>query len=858
MNQDVNRDLLSEGHKLHWYEIKSVLGRGAFGVTYLARDNNLHQIVAIKEYFPNDFSSRESGSTVRPTTGEKRELYEWGLDRFIREAQTLAQFRHHNIVRVMSVFELNNTAYMVMEYEQGEELSRLYKRKKYLTEQELLNIFLPILDGLKLVHNAGFIHRDIKPENIYIREDGSPVLIDFGAARKTIGTPTRAITSLVTVGYAPFEQYNDSDEKQGPWTDIYALGACLYYATNGRLPVDALARGSNLLSNGIDPYEPVSVLKQGDYSSRFLHAIDHALMFRANERPKDIMTWGDMLKGKIEAPPLPSEWLKQTNSMEDDDDATVVVRRPPRAAQPATVDQTVRQSSEAQTDATNISSPQVASSQISQPQQNRDPQINPSHASGVLLYGTEPVNQPTAEPVPEPIRPDSYHNVITTTLILFVLVITGMIVDVWLESAPVNDVEQYVEQEDVESLLRSATKARSAGNLLDKETGAIYYYQRVLGVDPTNRKAMKQIKDIIELNTDGIRSDLDEGFFEQAQSKSFLLQAAVPDSALVMEVVEEVRTAKSNKQDISQLLQQAQTELDAGNLITPDNHNALLIYRSVVAMDSENTDAVQGIETIITHFGSLAEKSLADGNAIDAEANINDILYVDANSELAEELLTELNSLKTQDQEIDQLLTQAQSAFKSGNFFKPANSNALNLYQRVLKIDRGNIKAKQGLKKLERNLKSVFEKHLSATDFTSAESVMRDIEKAMPGSTFARSTRAEWERNKPASRSDVEIFSDLLGKFKQGFESRNIRALKRMSEFRPGRQEFLQQFFNNYNSFRLKISGVKFIGSERKGVANIAITKLINKYGSPVNPGTWSQFEIEVRRNSVGQWKIYW
>ena len=144
VKQEVYRDVLQEGYSLHWYEVKSVLGRGAFGVTYLAHDNNLDQLVAIKEYFPHDFSSRDSGFTVHPSTGEKRELFEWGLTRFIREAQTLAKFKHHNIVRVMSVFELNNTAYMVMEYEQGEELTQLYKKKKNLSAQELLDIFLPL------------------------------------------------------------------------------------------------------------------------------------------------------------------------------------------------------------------------------------------------------------------------------------------------------------------------------------------------------------------------------------------------------------------------------------------------------------------------------------------------------------------------------------------------------------------------------------------------------------------------------------------------------------------------------------------------------------------------------------------
>lgn len=850
MNQEVNRDVLSEGHKLHWYEVKSLLGRGAFGVTYLARDNNLHQNVAIKEYFPQDFSSRESGSTVHPTTGEKRELYEWGLERFIREAQTLAQFRHHNIVRVMSVFELNNTAYMVMEYEQGEELSRLYKRKNHLSEQELLDIFLPILDGLKLVHNSGFIHRDIKPENIYIREDGSPVLIDFGAARKTIGTPTRAITSLVTVGYAPFEQYNESDEKQGPWTDIYALGACLYYAINGSLPADALARGASLLSSGIDSYEPISVLKKDKYSSRFLHAIDHALMFHANERPKDILIWSDMLSGKIDVPPLPNELFKQPSRV--DDGATVIVKRPPRAVTP--------QPSASQVIAPQVETTQDSTHKLSRPQvsqlQPGTPQTSASQAGGVLLYDREPVVAPAPEPAA--IQPESRRNVKATVLVLFVLSIVGSIVDSWLDSRLPDGAEDNLEQEDVASLLASATKAHRAGNVLDKESGAVFFYLRVLSIEPSNQKAAQYIQDIIELNIDGIRSDLEEGFFEQAQSKSLLLQEAIPDSSLILGILEEVRAAKSNLQDIPQLLQQAKVELDAGNLITPENQNALLKYRSVLKADPENPDAIHGIETIIAHFVALAEKSLAEGDVVKAQVYIDDILYIDANSVAVNQLQMDLRTLKFQNLEIEKLLSQAQAAFNAGNLISPANKSALILYRQALKLDENNIKAKKGINKIERHLKQLFAKYISATDFTSAESVMRDVEKAMRGSKFARGVRAEWERRKPASRSDMDIFSDLLGKFKQAFESRNINALRRMSEFRPERQQFLKQFFNNYNSFRLEISGVRFIARERKGIANIAIRKLINKYGSPVKPGTWSQFEIVIRRNSVGQWKIFW
>ena len=183
-----------------------MLGQGGFGITYLARDTNLDQPVAIKEYLPTDVATRKADSTVRPRADDQTDRFRWGLDRFIREARTLARFDHPNIVRVYSVFEFNNTAYMVMRFEEGENLASLLERRRTLPEAELLRVLLPVLDGLELIHNAGFIHRDIKPDNIHIRTDGSPVLLDFGSARASLGQG-RTVTILVAPGYSPFEQY---------------------------------------------------------------------------------------------------------------------------------------------------------------------------------------------------------------------------------------------------------------------------------------------------------------------------------------------------------------------------------------------------------------------------------------------------------------------------------------------------------------------------------------------------------------------------------------------------------------------------------------------------------------------------
>ena len=146
-------DALPAQYRLHWYVLERVLGQGGFGITYLARDTNLDQLVAIKEYLPTDVATRRPDASVRSRTEEQSERYRWGLDLFIREARTLARFDHPNIVRVHSVFEHNNTAYMVMRFEEGENLAALLERRRTLPEEELMRVVLPILDGLELVHD---------------------------------------------------------------------------------------------------------------------------------------------------------------------------------------------------------------------------------------------------------------------------------------------------------------------------------------------------------------------------------------------------------------------------------------------------------------------------------------------------------------------------------------------------------------------------------------------------------------------------------------------------------------------------------------------------------------------------------
>ena len=292
MSNKSHPNALPDNHQLHWYRIQQVLGQGAFGITYLALDINLDRQVAIKEYMPGQMAARLADLTIQPQSDDHKEDFQWGLTRFVEEARTLTKFEHPNLVRVLNVFELHGSAYMVMNYELGESLQQVLKREKTLDERRLIKILVPLLNGLELMHTKGFIHRDIKPGNIFIRTDGSPVLLDFGSARQTrTQADAQAMTTLVSPGYAPIEQYTTKGERQGPWTDIYGLAATLYRAILGSAPSSATDRSAMLLQGMKDDLHKLSSMMAGRYSARFLAAIDHALAFKAEQRPQSIALW---------------------------------------------------------------------------------------------------------------------------------------------------------------------------------------------------------------------------------------------------------------------------------------------------------------------------------------------------------------------------------------------------------------------------------------------------------------------------------------------------------------------------------------------------------------------------------------
>jgi len=296
--------------ELNEFTIKRVLGSGTFGITYLAKDNYLNKLVVIKEYFPNDIAVRNSDSSISPKTDGDKKSFEYGLDSFLKEAQTLAKFNHPNVVRINSFCESNNTAYFIMDYEGGKDLEVYLEENSQLSEKEILAIILPLLDGLREVHNKSYLHRDIKPGNIYIKDNNNPMLIDFGATRYSIGVKSQSLSIILTPGYAPKEQYS-SKSKQASYTDIYAIGAVMYKMVTDATPVESSERANAITDDEPDPHIKLSEMNYPNYSDNFKKAIDWAMEFKPKDRPQSVKELQNALKNKIKSPTKETKLLKK-------------------------------------------------------------------------------------------------------------------------------------------------------------------------------------------------------------------------------------------------------------------------------------------------------------------------------------------------------------------------------------------------------------------------------------------------------------------------------------------------------------------------------------------------------------------
>jgi serine/threonine protein kinase len=289
---------LTAGTRVAEFEIRGLLGSGGFGIVYLAWDHALEREVALKEYMPSTLAHRGDGLAVTVRSQTMAETFALGLRSFVNEARMLARFDHPSLVKVYRFWEDNGTAYMVMPHYQGRTLRQVRAGMVVPPgEAACRRVLDALLSALEVLHKEGVYHRDIAPDNILLGDDGLPVLLDFGAARRVIGEGNKALTSIMKPHYAPLEQYADqSAMRQGPWTDLYALGGTIYFLITGREPVPAASRALH------DDMPRLTELRPADCSQGFLAAIDWMLALKPPERPQSVHMLRDVIDGRITLP----------------------------------------------------------------------------------------------------------------------------------------------------------------------------------------------------------------------------------------------------------------------------------------------------------------------------------------------------------------------------------------------------------------------------------------------------------------------------------------------------------------------------------------------------------------------------
>jgi len=294
---EYQRRALEEGESVGAYRIERSLGSGGFGLTYLARDECLDRLVALKEFMPLGISRRSEEGSVGAFGPTHQHAFDEGLKRFLTEARLLGRVDHSNVARVLSAFEMNGTGYMVMAYEPGGTLDARSRRQRRMSETKLRTLALGLLDALDAIHAAGIVHRDVKPSNILMARDNRPILLDFGSATRVRGDRCDAGSSTISPGYSPIELYQPEHFPQGPWTDIYGVAAILYRIITGVRPAPPIGC-ANLIEvrpsdSGAFSKFTLSAVSAGAgvFSEEFLAAVDHGLETYPEHRPDCTKRW---------------------------------------------------------------------------------------------------------------------------------------------------------------------------------------------------------------------------------------------------------------------------------------------------------------------------------------------------------------------------------------------------------------------------------------------------------------------------------------------------------------------------------------------------------------------------------------
>jgi serine/threonine protein kinase len=706
----VDLNALPAGYQLLWYKIEATIGQGGFGITYRANDTNLNQTVAVKEFYPSDLASRTSDSNVHPSSSRNIDDFSWGLSRFTQEAQTLAKFRHPNIVRVYSVFEANQTAYMVMEYIEGRSVSQAIRAGLLEDEDTCLKLLFGLMDGLQLIHDSGFIHRDIKPDNICLTEDGVPVLLDFGSARQALGSKTHALTSVVSPGYAPFEQYSTQADgrKQGPWTDIYSLAATIYHVIAKRGPLDVLDRVNAVMAGNKDPLVPASEMGRSSYSPAFLGAIDRALAVQSQDRPQSLDEWKQFL-------PVPE--------MESDKTVLRPAARTPRRS----------------------TAPPVAQPSETPAKKRRWLWPSVGALSVVLLIGIGVAIFPGGE-------------------------IESEIPKSLFEKTEQKEQQATIARllADAETDAREGRLSRPAGrNALDR-------YREVLKIEPDNEAAKEGIELVMGRYAEAAEEALAEERFEQAEQNLDTAADILPDAPVVWDIRQRLAQAREaaemrqHDEAIQRELAAADRDFRAGRLDSPRGGNALERYRKVLVLEPDNAAATQGLERIMTHYVALADAALGNKDFAKVAQHLEaaaEVLPAGAALTMARRRLAnaqqaasrEAEAQRKRQEDIRRELAAAEQDLEADRLSMPKGRNALERYRKVLVLEPDNEAALQGLREIMTRYVELADRAMSRRDFDKVEDLLDKANRVLPGVEIISSTRRELAAAKKALESERNL-----------------------------------------------------------------------------------------------------